>query len=162
MNRICGLALVIWLLSATIAPAADDGVIGTWKTADGRALIDIYQCGDKICGRVAWLREPFFPANDRQGMAGWPRTDRHNPNPELRRRRVLGLQIMEGFTRNGDNRWGQGTIYDADTGRTYKSRLTLIAPNRLELHGYIGIPLFGRSSVWTRQNRGKPEISPYP
>ncbi len=152
MNGICRLALVIWLFSATTAPAAADGVIGTWKTADGRALIDIYYCGDNVCGRVAWLREPCFPAHDREGMAGRPRTDRHNPKPELCGRRVLGLQIMQGFTRDGDNRWGEGTIYDADTGRTYRARLALIAPNRLELRGYIGIPLFGRSSVWTRQN----------
>ncbi len=152
MNGGRGLALAIWLLSATIAGAAGDGVIGTWKTADGRALIDIYHCDDKVCGRVAWLREPVFPAGDPEGMAGRPRTDRHNPRPDLRSRRVLGLQIMEGFTRDGDSRWGGGTIYDADTGRTYRARMTLIAPNRLDLHGYIGIPLFGRSSIWTRQN----------
>ncbi len=145
-------ALFVWLLSATVAAAGDEGVIGTWKTADGRALIDIYRCGERICGRVAWLRDPTFPADDREGMAGRPRTDRHNPKPDLRDRRVLGLQIMEGFTREGDNRWVGGTIYDSDTGRTYKSRMTLIAPNRLELHGYIGIPLFGRSSVWIRKN----------
>ena len=86
------------------------------------------------------------------GMAGKPRTDRYNPDPELRARRVIGLQIMEGFAREGDNRWEGGTIYDSDNGRTYRSRLTLLSPNRLELHGYIGIPLFGRSSIWTRQN----------
>jgi uncharacterized protein (DUF2147 family) len=150
-NGIFRLAMVIWLFSATIVGAADDGVIGTWKTADGDALIDIYNCGVKICGRVAWLRDPFFEADDREGMAGRPRTDRHNPDPELRGRKVIGLEIMKGFTRDGENRWSQGTIYDADTGRTYKSRMTLLSPNRLELHGYIGIPLFGRSSVWTRQ-----------
>jgi len=104
-----------------------------------------------MCGRVAWLREPNFPADDRKGMAGKPRIDRHNPQAELRTRGVLGLRIMEGFIRKGDNRWEQGTIYDADTGRTYRSRLTLLSPDRLDLHGYIGIPLFGKSSIWTRQ-----------
>jgi uncharacterized protein (DUF2147 family) len=146
-----GLALFLWLISAAVVLAADNRVTGTWKTADGRALIEMYYCGAKICGRVAWLREPCFPADDREGMAGTPRTDRYNPDPEKRNRRVIGLQIMEGFTRNGYNRWDHGTIYDADTGRTYRSRLTLVDPNRLELHGYIGIPLFGRSSIWTRQ-----------
>jgi uncharacterized protein (DUF2147 family) len=151
MKGSIGLALFLWLISAAVVLAADNRVTGTWKTADGRALIEMYYCGAKICGRVAWLREPCFPADDREGMAGTPRTDRYNPDPEKRNRRVIGLQIMEGFTRNGDNRWDHGTIYDADTGRTYRSRLTLVDPNRLELHGYIGIPLFGRSSIWTRQ-----------
>jgi len=152
MKQLFGLLLACWLLSASICLASDKGVAGTWKTADGRALIEIYHCGEKICGRVAWLRDPFFPADDREGMAGKPRTDRKNPNHEQRNRKVIGLQIMKGFTRDGDNRWGQGTIYDSDTGNTYRSRITLISPDRLELHGYIGIPLFGKSSVWTRQN----------
>lgn len=152
MKRIFGLVLILWLLVPSIAPAAANAVTGKWKTADGRALIEIYPCGTQICGRVAWLREPCFPADDREGMAGKPRIDRNNPNPRLRSRKVIGLQIMEGFTRDGDNRWVQGTIYDADTGNTYRSRLRLTAPNRLELHGYIGVPLFGRTSVWTRQD----------
>jgi uncharacterized protein (DUF2147 family) len=145
------LALTFWLLSPTLLLAGAEEVVGTWRTADGRALIEIYPCGSNMCGRVAWLREPNFPADDREGMAGKPRSDRYNPNAALRNRRVLGLRIMEGFIRKGDNRWEQGTIYDADTGRTYRSRLTLLSPERLDLHGYIGIPLFGKSSIWTRQ-----------
>jgi uncharacterized protein (DUF2147 family) len=145
------LTLIFGLLSPTALLAGDEGVVGTWRTADGRALIEIYSCGAKICGRVAWLREPNFPADDREGLAGKPRIDRYNPNAELRNRRVLGLRIMEGFMRMGDNRWEQGTIYNADTGRTYRSRMTLLSPDRLDLHGYIGIPLFGKSSIWTRQ-----------
>ena len=145
------LALCFCLLSVSVVYGFDDGVTGTWKTEDGRALIDIYHCGANICGRVAWLREPCFPADDREGMAGKPRVDRHNPEPELRNRRVIGLQIMAGFTREGENRWEHGTIYDSDTGNTYRARLTLISPDRLDLHGYIGIPLFGRSQIWSRQ-----------
>lgn len=145
------LALFFWLLPPAVLSAGAEGVAGTWRTADGRALIEIYPCGANMCGRVAWLREPNFPVDDREGMAGKPRVDRYNPTAELRNRGVLGLRIMEGFIRKGDNRWEQGTIYDADTGRTYRSRLTLLSADRLDLHGYIGIPLFGKSSIWTRQ-----------
>lgn len=145
------LASAFILLAASSVLCFDGTVTGTWLTADGRAVIEIYPCGAKICGRVAWLREPCFPVDDSEGMAGMPRIDRHNPNPALRSRKVIGLQIMEGFSREGENRWEHGTIYDSDTGKTYRSRLTLIAPNRLDLHGYIGIPLFGRSQIWTRQ-----------
>ncbi|MRR55737.1 MAG: DUF2147 domain-containing protein [Deltaproteobacteria bacterium] len=145
------LALTCWLLTSTVLLAADEGVAGTWRTADGRALIEIYPCGANMCGRVAWLLEPNFPEDDPEGMAGKPRIDRYNPHAELRNRRVLGLRLMEGFIHKGDNRWEQGTIYDADTGRTYRSRMTLLSADRLKLHGYIGIPLFGKSSIWTRQ-----------
>jgi uncharacterized protein (DUF2147 family) len=151
MRVLAGLVLTLWLVSVSSVLAADNNVTGTWKTADGRATIEVYHCGAKICGRVAWLREPCFPVDDREGLAGKPRTDRYNPNPELRNRSIQGLQIMEGFTATGDKRWEHGTVYDSDTGKTYRSQLTLISTNRLDLHGYIGIPLFGRSSIWTRQ-----------
>jgi uncharacterized protein (DUF2147 family) len=42
-----GLALFLWLISASLVLAADDRVSGTWKTADGRALIEMYRCGAK-------------------------------------------------------------------------------------------------------------------
>ena len=144
------LALTFCLLAVSVVYGFDEEVTGTWKTEDGRALIAIYHCGANICGRVAWLRDPCFPADDREGMAGRPRTDRHNPDPKLRSRQVVGLQIMEGFVREGEHRWEHGTIYDSDTGNTYRAQLTLISPDRLDLHGYIGIPLFGRSQVWSR------------
>ena len=66
MREIALLALTILLLSTSIVLADNDGVTGTWKTADGRAMIEIYHCGAKICGRVAWLREPCFPADGRR------------------------------------------------------------------------------------------------
>lgn len=148
--------LFLWLTliifqTATVAAADGQGVTGRWKTADGRALIDIYHCGEKICGSVGWLREPNYPADDPKGMGGKPRVDRQNPNPELRGRNLMGLQILDGFVQEGENRWSGGTVYDAETGKTYKSRLTLLSPDRLKLRGYIGIPALGRSSVWTRQ-----------
>jgi uncharacterized protein (DUF2147 family) len=57
---------------------------------------------------------------------------------------------MDGFTFSGGTTWDKGRIYDPESGKTYKSKMTLAAPNRLEIRGYVGIPLFGRSTTWTR------------
>jgi uncharacterized protein (DUF2147 family) len=83
-------------------------------------------------------------------MAGKPVVDRENSNPDLRSQPLMGLQLMEGFTYNGKDVWEKGTIYNPENGKTYKCKMTLVAPNRLEVRGYVGIPLLGATSIWTR------------
>jgi uncharacterized protein (DUF2147 family) len=51
---------------------------------------------------------------------------------------------------DGGGVWSGGTIYDPDTGNTYRCKLTLRSPDVIDLRGYIGISLFGRTSRWIR------------
>jgi uncharacterized protein (DUF2147 family) len=126
------------------------GLLGIWNNEDGRAKIDIFDCGGHFCGRIVWLKEPNYPHDDKSGMGGKHRMDLENPSPELRSRPLMGLQIMEGFDYVGNGVWDKGRIYDPESGKTYKGKITLASPHRLLLRGYIGIPLFGRTSVWAR------------
>jgi len=127
--------------------AADgEGILGLWYTEEKDCKVEIF----KYCGRIVWLKDPLYPADDDMGMAGRPVVDRENPNPALRSRPVMGLQLMEGFAYMGENTWQNGTIYDPERGKTYKCKLILSAPNRLDVRGFVGIPLFGRTSHWTR------------
>jgi len=57
---------------------------------------------------------------------------------------------MEGYTFRGDNFWDDGTIYNTENGKTYRSSITLLSHDRLELRGFIGISLLGGSTVWKR------------
>ena len=147
--------LVLWLtflLLVSFAFAADeDKILGLWNTPKKDCKIEIFKSGGKYCGRIAWLKEPLYPADDDGGMAGRPVVDRENPNPNLRSRTLIGLQLIEGFTYIGKNVWEKGTIYNPDNGKTYKCKMILPALNRLEVRGFIGIPLLGATSTWTRQ-----------
>ena len=63
---------------------------------------------------------------------------------------IVGMTILRGLRREGDG-YGSGTILDPDEGRTYRCRALLIEGGRkLELRGYVGLPLFGRTQVWLR------------
>ena len=138
------------LLMATTAFGADSGgILGIWKTEMDEAKVEIFPCGEKICGKIIWLKNPLY-TDSRDGEVGTPLLDHNNPDPALRKRPVLGLQILAGFTAASGNNWGNGTCYDPKSGNTYRGKIHLAAPDRLELRGYIGIPLFGRTSVWTR------------
>jgi len=138
------------LLTATTAFGAGPGnILGSWKTDGGDARLEFFKCGKKICGKIAWMKEPNY-TDSKDGPVGKKKVDRKNPNPTLRNRPILGLQIMKGFTAKGGNRWGNGTCYDPGNGKSYKCKMRLASPNRLELRGYIGVSLIGRTSVLTR------------
>jgi uncharacterized protein (DUF2147 family) len=133
---------VLWLAPAS-APAHAGTPLGVWYAEGGAAKVGIEQCGDALCGRVLWLRSPL----DEDGC---PLRDEHNPDPELRARRVEGLDILHGLTRGDDGTWVDGRIYDPASGHTYDCQLALDGDDRIHLRGYLGIPLIGRTTTWTR------------
>ena len=85
--------------------------------------------------------------NDENGN---PKKDPLNPNKDLRDRARLGLVMMTNFAYQKDNVWDGGTLYDPKTGKTYSGMITLKNKNTLDLRGYVGIALLGRTSTWTR------------
>ena len=65
---------------------------------------------------------------------------------------VLGMRIITGLKRSGSDRFDDGEILDPDSGDTYRLRIILLdAGKKLDVRGFIGIALFGRSQVWLRE-----------
>ena len=138
------------LLSTTTALGAGSGdILGTWNTELDESKVEVYRCGEKICGKIVWLKRPVY-TDSSDGQVGTPIIDRKNPDSAQRARPLIGLQIMQGFSELGDRTWGNGTCYDPKSGKSYRGKIHLAAPDSLELRGFVGIPLFGRTSVWTR------------
>jgi len=82
-------------------------------------------------------------------IPGHPHTDVHNPNPALRNRPLIGLQILSGFKDDGD-RWSGGQIYDPDSGKTYYSVVKLNSDGSLKVSGCV-LRFLCESQRWTRQ-----------
>lgn len=141
-RRIATALAVIIVASAVQASAQQPQPIGRWLTESRRGVIEIYPCDDKLCGKLVWLIEPI--------RHGAPAIDDKNPRLELRQRPLCGLEMLGGFRRVEEQRWGDGWIYDPDSGKTYKATMALEDPNSLKLRGYVGIPLFGETQTWTR------------
>ena len=135
---------------SSLVQADDAGILGKWVTKEGKSHVEITRCDAGLCGKVVWLRDPVYPADDEQGMAGKKKVDRNNPDPKLRDTPTLGLNVLRGFrTRNG-NVWEDGTIYDPENGKTYKCKMTLANPKQLDVRGFIGFSWIGRTTTWTR------------
>ncbi len=122
-----------------------DAIVGVWKTGEGNAMVRIYKNGDKYQGKVVWLKEPIDPET------GKPKVDKNHPDEAVRSRAVLGLINVWGFVFKGNNVWDEGNIYDPKNGNTYSCTMKMNNANSLEVRGFIGVSLIGRTDTWTRQ-----------
>jgi len=147
--KVCTLFAIVLLTAATAFGAGPRDLLGSWKTDGGDSRLELFPCGEKICGKIVWLKQPKY-IDSKDGPVGKTKVDRKNPNPSLRNRPILGLQVMKGLTPKGGNRWGNGICYDPETGKSYKCKMYLASPERLELRGYIGISLIGRTFTLAR------------
>jgi uncharacterized protein (DUF2147 family) len=144
-------ALVLMIIATTSSYAASgDDILGVWNNQEKDARIEIQKCGDQYCGKIVWLKVPNYPEGSDEGVPGTPKVDHNNPDKNLRNSPVIGLQIVHDFSYAGENKWAGGKVYDPKNGRTYSGKLTLVSPAQLNLRGFIGISLLGRTAVWTR------------
>ena len=116
--------------------ATKDAVLGEWlaESKDGKVLI--YKQGEKYFGKISWGRD-----GDKK--------DLNNPDTKLKTQPIIGSVILKGFDFTGKV-WENGTIYDPNNGKTYSCTIKMKKPNELEIRGFIGISLLGRTTVWTR------------
>lgn len=141
-------ALIVFaMLLATAAYAANDTPIGTWTQVDDatgkpKSIIEITQQPDGTLQGV--VKQVLFSDQGLHPICDKCDGDRHN-------KPVDGMVIMWGVKNDGDV-WDGGQILDPKTGKVYKVKLTLTDGGlKLDVHGYIGISLFGRSQVWVRR-----------
>lgn len=123
--------------------------IGYWKTIDDetgqpKAIVQIWQERDTLYGKITKL----FPRpgiND-QTICKACQGDKRN-------QRLIGLVILEKLKRSQENKafWDKGEILDPKSGKVYHSNLSVSnSGNHLNVRGYLGVPLFGRTQTWTR------------
>jgi uncharacterized protein (DUF2147 family) len=123
------------------------GLAGFWKTQDEDGVIEFFPCEKgRFCGRFVWLREDS-PEN--------PSLDDKNPDEALRQRPLCGLTFMGGFQPEEQpaGRYDQGWIYSPHHGAMFSAYLTLDAPDKMVLHGYVLFPFLGEDQTWRRTVR---------
>ncbi|MGC9450259.1 MAG: DUF2147 domain-containing protein [Oceanipulchritudo sp.] len=137
--------LLVWvLLSAGTGLLAAGSVLGDWRTIDDetgktKSIVTLYLDSDgKLEGRVIEILH----------------SDR-GPNPlcdncpgERKGKPVLGMVILWGLKETGDGDWKGGQIIDPKNGKVYKAKLHLREDGRLEVRGFVGFSLLGRTQTW--------------
>ena len=135
------------LALAAFAAQAQTTPVGLWKTTDDetgteKSLVRLTEADGVLTGKVEKLLDPA-----RQDAKCDKCSDERKDQP------VLGMTIVKGVKRNADHpeRWDGGEILDPNKGKTYKVRITPVDGGKtLEVRGYIGAPLLGRTQTWSR------------
>jgi uncharacterized protein (DUF2147 family) len=136
MKQIISIILIVISFSAFAQPKPD-AIVGEWLTAAKDGKVQIYKSTNRFFGKISWGNR----SNSK---------DTNNPDPKLRDQNLIGLVILKDFAFNGKDKWEDGTIYDPNNGKTYSCVIRLKDEKSLEVRGYIGISLLGRTEVWTR------------
>ncbi len=139
-------SVLILLLSFTVKAQKADDIIGNWKNGEATGIIQIYKTKAGLyAGKLVWLKEPIDPET------GKAKVDKRNPDKSKRTNPTLGLVNMWGFVFDEeDKEWINGTIYDPKKGKEYSCKAKMIDNNTLDVRGYIGISLIGRTDTWKR------------
>jgi len=119
-----------------------DAILGKWINSSKEAHIDVFKKGDKYFGKIVWLSA----TKDEKGVV---KTDLKNPDEALRGRPILGMEILRDFVYD-DGKWTDGKIYDPKSGKTYSCNMNIKENGDLNMRGYVGISLLGRTEVWKR------------
>lgn len=138
--------LLFTLLMATgsiLAQKTGDHILGTWLNQEKDGKIEIYKNGNKYFGKLVWGKNMYEPD-------GSSRTDIKNPDVKLRQRKLQDLVILTNLAYSGaDDEWSGGKIYDPKSGKTYSCQMKLNG-TVLQIRGYVGISMLGRTTNWTR------------
>ena len=147
MRQLMKAGLIAMMFAMPAAMAQNASPAGVWKTIDDetgkpKSLVRITEENGILSGKVEKL---FRPADQDQNPKCTACEGARKDQP------IIGMTILSGLKKDG-NEYTGGEILDPAKGKTYKSKATLKDNgSKLEVRGYIGAPMFGRSQTWVRE-----------
>ena len=123
---------------------ASDRICGKWESQEKNLIVLVYKTGAYFKAKITWFRDdPGKP------MEEW--RDTHNPDPKLRSRRILGMDVVNDLKYDtDDNSWENGTVYDAKHGHDWDASAYIDKKGLLRVRGYWHFKLFGRTMIFYR------------
>jgi len=147
MRQLMKAGLIAMMFAMPAAWAQNASPAGVWKTIDDetgkpKSLVRITEENGVLSGKIEKL---FRPADQDQNPKCTACEGARKDQP------IIGMTILSGLKKDG-NEYTGGEILDPAKGKTYKSKATLKDNgSKLEVRGYIGAPMFGRSQTWVRE-----------
>lgn len=142
------LALIIFFnCSFKIPYTHDDNIIGRWiATEDKNLVVQVFKSGGEYKASIIW-----FDDSDDKTQPMMSRCDTKNPHKDLRKRKIIGLQVLWGLIYNeNDNEWQDGHIYDPSSGNEYNAKAWLTDDGTLKVRGYWHFQIFGQNISFSR------------
>jgi len=134
------------LFFAAPLPARAADPVGIWLTDEDDARVQVYRCGEALCGTILSLKEPNDPET------GKPKLDKFNKDATLRGRPVVGIELITGLKPKGAADQWEGSLYNPEDGNTYIGILTVESLLKLKLQGCVLGGLICKWETWKRSN----------
>ena len=146
MNRTISSLLTLTagaLLSTSVFAASLNGT--QWQTVDEKtnekkAIVLLTETNGQLSGKIIKVLNPADAKEKCTKCKG-----------ALKNKPIQGLNFLTGFKADGGNEWTDGKLVDPESGKVYSGKIKLSNNGQsLDLRGYVGVPMFGRSQTWTR------------
>ena len=134
------LVMLFVAIISLMAQNKQDAIIGTWETDAKDAKMEIFRDGETYYGKLIWGNK-IVGADGKTSLK-----DTKNPDAKLRTRNIIGI-INLTTLKFDDGVYKDGKIYDPPSGKTYDCK-AWIENDKLQLRGYIGFSLIGRTATW--------------
>ena len=123
-----------------------DQIIGHWMSAENNLEVEIYKADDNYNAKVIWIDD-----SDDKTRPMNTRCDLRNPDETLRKRKIIGLVVMNDLTYNKENNdWEHGKIYDPHSGKDWNAKACLTKDGHLRVRGYWGFQLLGKDLLFRK------------
>lgn len=140
---------LIFLINLGFSAVADtvpncDRICGKWISTDKNIIVQVYKDNDHFKAKIVWFQDdPTFP------MEEW--RDKKNPDPSLRTRRILGLNVLRDLKYDPDSQsWENGMIYDAQHGKEWNASAYINNEGLLKVKGYWHFKILGHTMTFKR------------
>jgi uncharacterized protein (DUF2147 family) len=132
-QTVLAFGLVMLALPASAQPADPSG---TYLSETGETRVRIARCGAAYCGTIISI----------QGEA----KDVNNPDPKLKGRNLVGVQMISNIQPTADGFTGQ--LYNYKDGKTYNGKMSFAGGKSMQLSGCVFGGLICRSQTWAKVN----------
>lgn len=126
-------------------------ILGNWVATDRSVIVQVQLVNNQYRAKLLWFDERLGsgkPMNERRDVA--------NPDPKLRGRKIVGMEILQGLIYDPQKQtWEHGKIYDGSTGRTWDSSASFTSDGLLKVRGYWKFKWIGKTMQFRRTNANK-------
>lgn len=144
MKSLIAAAVLSFVANLAMAQASPAGL---WKTIDDetkveKSLVRVSDAGGVFSAVIEKLLDPS-KADAKCDKCSDERKDKP----------VMGMTILRNVKHSSSDAelWDGGDILDPNNGKVYKVRLKPVdGGKKMEVRGYIGMPMLGRTQTWIR------------
>jgi len=141
LSKIALLFLCLHSIIFTQAQQNQEHIIGKWISLQKNVIVEVFKTGNEFRGKIVW-----FDDSDDKNRPMLLRTDFKNPDPSLRKRKIIGLEVMHDLFYNEKlHQWQDGKIYDASKGKYWNAKAWITKEGILNVRGYWHLDLLGQN-----------------